>query len=78
VIRSNYESEMSAITERMPGAKRGRKPKPFEIYQRESLIRIRDFKAKAKDLTLCVAERKRWRSCASALKTRLALRQKEK
>lgn len=69
---------MSEISIKIPGAKRGRKPKPFEVYQKESLIRIRDFKAKAKDLTLCVEERKRWRSCASALKTRLALRQKEK
>jgi len=69
---------MSQISYRIPGAKRGRKPKPFEDYQRESLMRIRDFKAKAKDLALCVEERKRWRSCASALKTRLALRQKEK
>ena len=47
------------------------------MYKRESKVRIREFKALAKDPTKTVEERKKWRSCASALKTRLTARYRE-
>jgi hypothetical protein len=70
-------SNISKNSEKRVGAKRGRKPKDYEVYKRESKIRIRDFKALAKDMGKSVEERKKWRSCASALKTRLAIRSRE-
>lgn len=70
-------NDSSYVSQKRVGAKRGRKPKDFEVYRRESKIRIREFKAMAKDLSKSVEERKKWRSCASALKTRLSVRCKE-
>lgn len=56
------------------GAKRGRKPLDLKTYIAQSQIRIREFKQKSKDQSRPIQERKKWRSCASALKTRLAIR----
>jgi hypothetical protein len=70
-------SDLSKNSERRVGAKRGRKPKDYQIYKKESKLRIREFKALAKNMCKSVEERKKWRSCASALKTRLAIRTRE-
>lgn len=70
-------SDLSVQSAKRYGAKRGRKPKDFAVYKRESKMRIREFKALAKDPTKSVEERKKWRSCASALKTRLTARYRE-
>jgi hypothetical protein len=70
-------SDLSKNSERRVGAKRGRKPKDYQVYRKESKLRIREFKALAKNMTKSVEERKKWRSCASALKTRLAIRTRE-
>ena len=70
-------SDLSLQSAKRYGAKRGRKPKDFAVYKRESKLRIREFKALAKDPTKSVEERKKWRSCASALKTRLTARYRE-
>lgn len=70
-------SDLSKNSGRRVGAKRGRKPKDYQVYKKESKLRIREFKALAKNMTKSVEERKKWRSCASALKTRLAIRTRE-
>jgi len=59
------------------GAKRGRKPKDFATYKKESKSRIKKFKELANDPDCSIVDRKKWRSCASALKTRLMARYRE-
>lgn len=67
-------SKQVGIKRQVKGAKRGRKPLDLKTYIAQSQIRIREFKNKSKDQSRPIQERKKWRSCASALKTRLAIR----